>query len=92
MNQCVKYDDKQILTDVLTHQKFMTGHYSSYLCESCSPEVRQAFSQLLSEEHNIEFEIWQEMNRLGYYPVPKAEENKVTAAKDQFSEVFACFN
>ena len=49
MNQCVKYDDKQILTDVLTHQKFMTGHYSSYLCESCSPEVRQAFSQLLSE-------------------------------------------
>ena len=32
------------------------------------------------------------MNRLGYYPVPKAEENKVTAAKDQFSEVFACFN
>jgi len=90
MNTCGKYDEKQMLTDLLTHEKFVTGNYSTYLCESCTPAVREVFTDLLGEEHKVQFEVWQEMNRRGFYPVPKAEESKITAAKDQFAEAYAC--
>ncbi|MFA5562001.1 MAG: spore coat protein [Eubacteriales bacterium] len=83
----LNYGDKEQLTDLLSGQKFLTSNYNSYLNEAATPEVRQAFSQILSEEHVIENEIWQEMNRRGWYNVCAAEASEVTKAKQQFESV-----
>lgn len=91
MDKClIPYDDKQMLTDVLTHQKFMTSNYNSYLNESATETVRATFTRLLGEEHDIQFEVWKEMNNRGFYPTTKAEQTKVDAAKGQFEQVYAC--
>lgn len=78
------YDDKTVLTDLLSYQKFMTSNYNNYLNEAACAPVRSALSKLLEEEHDIQFEIFSVMHEKGFYPTTPADQKQVTAAKDTF--------
>ena len=78
------YDDKTVLTDLLSYQKFMTANYNNYLNEAANSAVRSTLSKLLTEEHEIQHEIFTVMHDRGYYPVTPAEQKQVNAAKDTF--------
>ena len=84
-NQC-KMNEQQKLNDLLTTQKFLTGAYNSYYCESATTAVKNCLSSILADEHRIQEEIFNEMNSRGYYPLEKAEENKINAAKQKFAQ------
>ncbi len=79
-------NEQEKLTDLLSSQKFLTGMYNSYCCESATPAVRSALSSILEDEHRIQEEIFREMNNRGFYPLEKAEDNKVESAKQKFSK------
>ncbi len=78
------FDDKAIAMDLLNSQKAMTGNYNNFLCESATPEVKSALSDILSDEHRIQEELFVEMNAKGWYPTPKAEDTKLSEAKTKF--------
>ncbi len=84
-NQC-KMNEQQKLNDLLNTQKFLTGTYNSYYCESATTAVKNCLSSILADEHRIQEEIFNEMNSRGYYPLEKAEENKINAAKQKFAQ------
>ena len=84
-NQC-KMNEQQKLNDLLSTQKFLTGAYNSYYCESATTAVKNCLSSILADEHRIQEEIFNEMNSRGYYPLEKAEENKINAAKQKFAQ------
>ena len=84
-NQC-KMNEQQKLNDLLTTQKFLTGAYNSYYCESATTTVKNCLSSILADEHRIQEEIFNEMNSRGYYPLEKAEDNKINATKQKFAQ------
>ncbi len=84
------FGDREQLTDLLNSQKFITGEYNSNLNESSTPELRSTFSSILAEEQAIQNRIFNEMNERGYYPVSKAEEQKVMKTKEKYAPKSTC--
>ena len=84
-NTC-RMDDKEKLTDLLSAEKFASSAYNAYCLEAATPSVRSCLCSLLQDEHRIAEEIFGEMNTRGYYPVEKAEQQKVTAARQKFEK------
>ena len=78
------FDDKEILTDALAPEKFAADSYNTFSCEAATPQVRQNFLSLLSEEHEIQNSIFQEMSKRGWYPTPAAEQQKNQQARQKF--------
>ena len=79
-------NDKEVLTDLLSSQKFVTGAYNTFCCEAAEPTVRNCLLSVLEDEHRIQAELFNTMNQKGFYPVKKAEETKLNAAKQQFAK------
>ena len=83
-------DDKTMLTDALTSQKTVTTGYNTFANECACPNLRQEMMDLLSDEHDIQYELFQEMDKRGWYPTTPAEKQKITDLKKQFESEASC--
>lgn len=77
--------EKSAATDLLMGEKYLASMYSAFLSECATPEMTQCLGELLMDTHNISKHLFEEMNSRGWYPVPKAEDNKVQQAKQKFA-------
>lgn len=84
-NQC-KMNEQEKMNDLLSTQKFLTGAYNSYCNEAATSAVRSTLTSILADEHRIQEEIFNEMSARGYYPLEKAEENKISSTKQKFAQ------
>ena len=84
MEQC-QFTEQDRATDLLQTEKYLAGCYNSYLLESATPEVKQCLSGLLNDTHSMQQRLFEDMNSRGWYPVTKAEDQKVTQAKQKFA-------
>ena len=81
------FSDKDILQDALASQKFVTGNYNTFTTECITPEVRGVFMSILKEEHDMQNEVFTEMQRRGWYQVQPAEQQKLQQVKTKFGVV-----
>lgn len=79
------FDEKAKMTDLLNCEKHMASAYNTFLSESETSAVMNCLSGILNDEHSIANELFTEMSSKGWYKTEKAEENKINAAKQQFS-------
>ena len=77
--------DKEMLTDALSSEKFMTDHYNQYANECASPSLMNEFMNLLCEEHQIQHDVFTEMHKRCWYQTQDAPAEKVQQAKLKFS-------
>ena len=84
MQQCT-LNEKEQMSDLLQSEKYLTGCYNSYLLECATPEMMRCLSGLLNDTHSMQQQLFGEMNSRGYYPVTKAEDQKLNTVKQQFS-------
>ncbi len=80
------YTEKEILGDALTSQKNSTSLFNMYANECVHEDVRQTMLHILSQEHEIQQDVFNVMHKQGYYPTPAAEEKKVQETKQQYSQ------
>ena len=86
MNQNKKeMNEKNILKDILFSQKKISQNYNLYANECSTPTVRDQFLELLMEEHQIEANIFDEMQKRGWYQVLNAEYEKIEQAKQKLN-------
>ena len=78
------FQDQEMITDVLSTQKFITGDYNTVANEASAQNVKDTFMSILDDEHNIQHEIYLEMAKRGWYQTEAAEDNKVQQAKQKF--------
>ena len=78
--------DQELMTDLLSSEKFMTGVYNTYCCETVTSSVRSAVTSILLEEHRMQEEIFEQMSQKGWYQLEKAEEQKLNSTKQKFSK------
>lgn len=77
-------EDKEILNDVLVSEKAMTGSYNTFTNECSTKQVRNAFLDLLNEEHQMQSSVFDEMQKRGWYPTPAAEQKMIDQARQKF--------
>ena len=79
--------DKEKMIDSLSTHKHVTSGYNTNVIESATPEVRSSLMQILKDEHEICYNLWNEMNSRGWYPVEKADDNKLSTTKTKHQNV-----
>ena len=83
-NQTMK--EKEMMTDLLCSQKFVTGVYNTFCNEASTPAMRSCLSSILQDEHRVQEELFNEMSNKGYYKVEMAEDTKLNAEKQKFAQ------
>ena len=83
-NNCT-FGDKEMMHDCLDTEKYLIGMYQSALTEAATPEVVQTLTDLMADTFRMQQQLFREMNSRGWYPVTKAEEQKITQTKQKFS-------
>ena len=87
MENMKKMTEKELMTDLLSSEKFLTGVYNTYCCEAATSTVKSALMSLLQDVHRMQEEIFGEMNSRGWYQLEKAEEQKLNSEKQKFSQM-----
>ena len=83
----VSMKDQEVLYDVLSSQKAITGTYNNFVNECATPQIRNEFMNILNEEHQLQAQIFDEMHKRGWYPTPAAEQQKIDQAKQKFQNM-----
>ncbi|MVB10643.1 Coat F domain protein [Caprobacter fermentans] len=76
--------ERELMDDALASQKYMTDTYNTYTNECVTQNVRDEFMNILSEEHQIQSEVFDTMKKRGWYNVPDAQQQKIQQAKQKF--------
>ncbi|MGI5893986.1 MAG: spore coat protein [Candidatus Merdivicinus sp.] len=79
-----QFDDREILKDALLSEKMAVNGYNQFCCETVTPKIRQQFLSLLSEEHEIQNVVFQEMQKRGWYPTPAAGQQDLMQVKRKY--------
>jgi len=77
--------EKEILSDFLISQKQISASYNTYAGECTNQQLRTAFLNILDEEHDIQANIFTDLQSKGWYKVEPADQNKIQQAKQKFS-------
>ena len=73
------FDDQAKMTDALNSQKFITGNYNHYAGECATKERKDKLMEILSEEHDMQFEVFSEMQKRGWYEPKPAPQQKAVS-------------
>lgn len=80
------YTEKEILSDALAAQKASTGQFNMSANECVHEDVRKTMLHILSQEHDIQQDVFKMMHSKGYYPTPAADDQKLSQVKQQYSQ------
>lgn len=79
-----KMQDRDLMEDLLSSEKAVTGSYNVFTNECSTAQVRDEFLNILNEEHQIHADVFSEMQKRGWYPMTNAEQQKIERAKQKF--------
>lgn len=83
----VKMGDRELMNDCMASQKLISSHYNTYANECATPNLRDEFLNILRDEHQIQAEIFEEMQKRGWYAVQAADPQQITQLKQKFQNV-----
>jgi len=78
--------EKEMLNDLIASQKQITASYNTFAGECVNPNLRNAFLNILGEEHQIQADIFSDMQANGWYQPEQAEQQKVQQTKQKLSQ------
>ena len=87
MNQNMPLNDRQRMEDLLTQEKYMISAYSTFLPEAGCPELRTVLTDNMNQSLQSQFQVYEKMNSLGWYPVKDAVAQDVQMARDKFTQM-----
>ena len=80
------YTEKEILGDALATQKSATNLFNMSANECVHSDIRKTMLEILSDEHDLQQEVFDMMHQKGYYPTPAAEEKKIQEMKTKHAK------
>ncbi len=79
------FGDQEMMNDVLSSQKLLTGNYNNFANECASPALLSEMMNILNEEHQIQHQVFDEMQKRGWYQTEPAQQQKVDQCKQQYA-------
>ncbi len=77
--------EREMMDDSMSSQKLITSTYNTYANECASNQLRSTFLNILTEEHDIQAQIFDEMSARGWYQVKQADQTEIMQAKQKFT-------
>lgn len=87
MNVSVNLTDQEIMDDVLTSQKHITGVYNTFSNECVCGKLQSDMLNILDEEHQMQFDVFSEMQNRGWYSPEAAQQEKIDKTKFKFESI-----
>ncbi len=87
MNTNNSFTDKEIMDDILSSQKHITDVYNTYSNECVNQQLQNDMLNILKEEHNIQFSVFGEMQKRGWYNPCSAQAQMIDETKTKFENI-----
>lgn len=87
MNTNSGFTDKEIMDDVLSSQKHIADVYNTYSNECVNQQLQDDMLKILKEEHTIQFSVFGEMQKRGWYNPTAAQAQMVNETKTKFENI-----
>lgn len=87
MNTNSSFTDREIMDDVLSSQKHITDVYNTFSNECVNQQLQSDMVNILKEEHNIQFTVFSEMQKRGWYSPEAAQAQMINETKTKFEGI-----
>lgn len=87
MNTNANLTDREIMDDILTSQKHITGVYNSFSNECVNQKLQDDMLKILNEEHSIQFSVFGDMQKKGWYNPATAQAQMIEETKSKFENI-----
>ena len=87
MNTNNSFTDKEIMDDILSSQKHITDVYNTFSNECVNQQLQNDMLNILKEEHNIQFSVFGEMQKRGWYNPCAAQAQMIDETKTKFENI-----
>jgi spore coat protein CotF len=77
--------DKELMDDSIASQKLIESTYNTYANECVNPSLRSDFLNILKEEHDIQADLFNEVQKRGWYQTKPADQNDIVQSRQKFS-------
>ena len=81
------FTDREIMDDILTSQKHISGSYNTYSNECVNQQLQNDMLNILKEEHSIQFTVFEEMQKRGWYRPGAAQAQMINETKTKFENI-----
>ncbi len=81
------FSDREIMDDVLTSQKHITGVYNTFSNECVNQQLQNDMVNILKEEHAMQFDVFSDMQKRGWYSPEAAQQQMITDTKTKFENM-----
>lgn len=79
------FDDQAMINDALSSQKFISDGYNTGANEAAAMAVKDTLMSLLEDEHNIQHDLFSQMQKRGWYKTEPAPQQKIDETRTKFS-------
>jgi spore coat protein CotF len=79
--------DQDFASDLLMTEKQLCSVYTTAATEAQCPNIRGELKNILSNQLDIQNEMFQVLSTKGWYQTEEAQQNKVQQTKDKYTSV-----
>lgn len=83
----VAMSDQELMDDMLSSQKLITGIYNTYSSECVNQQLKADFLSHWKDNQNLQSSVFTQMQQRGWYAPKKAQAKMVTQAKTKFQGI-----
>lgn len=87
MNTNINLTDREIMDDILTSQKHITDVYNTFSNECVNQKLQDDMVKILKEEHSIQFSVFSDMQKKGWYSPGAAQAQMIDETKTKFENI-----
>jgi len=87
MHQTPTFSDQEIMNDILSSEKQMITAYGTYLAESTCENLRSELAKIINDKQQIQYQIFDAMQKKGWYNVKNANMNDVQTAAQKYQNI-----
>ena len=87
MNTNPNFTDREIMDDILSSQKHISEGYNTFSNECVNQQLQNDMLNILKEEHNIQFTVFNEMQKRGWYNPDAAQAQMINDIKTKFEGI-----
>lgn len=81
------FSDREIMDDILTSQKHITDVYNSFSNECVNQQLQNDMVNILKDEHSMQFNVFSDMQKRGWYSPVAAQQQMITETKTKFQNM-----
>jgi spore coat protein CotF len=83
----IDMNDKDMLTDILTTEKYLCSNYATVLNELSNEHLHKEIESIFKETREAQRKVFNLMFKKGWYTLEKADDNKISQKYQEYNNM-----